>query len=157
MKDLKEILYKAGIVEIYGSTDMTIGGICFDSRKATEGSVVVATRGAQADGHQFIDAAIEKGSAAIVCEDLPKQKKAGVTYVRVSDGSEALSIMASNFFDNPSEKIKLVGVTGTNGKTTTSTLLFQLFRALGYGTGLLSTVKNQINDQIFPATHTTPD
>jgi len=157
MKKLKEILYKAGIIEVYGTTDLTITEICFDSRKATDGVVFAATRGTHQDGHRFINDVIAQGCKAIVCEELPMNKKSNVTYVRVKDSVEALSMMASNFFDNPSEKLKLVGITGTNGKTTVSTLLFQLFRTLGYGCGLLSTVKNQINDQTFSATHTTPD
>jgi UDP-N-acetylmuramoyl-L-alanyl-D-glutamate--2,6-diaminopimelate ligase len=157
MKKLKEILYKAGIIEVYGTTDLTITEICFDSRKATDGVVFAATPGTHADGHGFIEDVIVKGCKAIVCEELPAVKKTNVTYVRVKDSAEALSVMASNFFDNPSDKLKLVGITGTNGKTTVATLLFQLFHTLGYGSGLLSTVKNQINGQIFPATHTTPD
>ncbi len=140
-----------------GSTDISISDICFDSRKTKEGSLFVAVRGTQTDGHQYIKAVVEQGAVAVVCEQLPKNLTEGVTYVRVSDSAAALAQVASNFYGNPSEKIKLVGITGTNGKTTTATLLYQLFRALGFGTGLLSTVKNMVNDQVIPATHTTPD
>ena len=157
MKPLKDILYKAGILDVFGSTDTEIVDVCFDSRKARNGSLFVAVRGTQADGHGFISSVVEQGAAAIVCETLPEQRVAGVTYVRVQDSALALGQIAANFFGNPSEKLKLVGVTGTNGKTTTVTLLFQLFRRLGYGVGLLSTVRNQINDQVIPSTHTTPD
>src|SRR5260221_5239674 len=144
MKKLKDILYKAGIIEVYGTTEMMIYEVCFDSRKAAKGAVFVATRGTHVDGHQFISDVINKGCKAITCKKIPREMIDGVTYVRVKDSAEALSLMASNFFDNPSEKLKLVGITGTNGKTTVSTLLFQLFRTLGYGCGMLTTVKNQI-------------
>ena len=157
MKILKDIVYKTGILDVSGSTGISIADVCFDSRKAKEGSLFVAVKGTQSDGHQYIAAVIEKGVVAVVCEQLPKVKSEAVTYIRVSDSATALAQIASNFFGNPSEKIKLVGVTGTNGKTTVVTLLFQLFRSLGYSAGLLSTVKNQINDQVIPATHTTPD
>jgi UDP-N-acetylmuramoyl-L-alanyl-D-glutamate--2,6-diaminopimelate ligase len=157
MKILKDIIYKTGILDVAGSTDITVEDICFDSRKVKAGSLFVAVKGIQSDGHQFIQPVIEQGAVAIVCELLPKTLVAGITYVRVTDSAAALAHIASNFYGNPSEKLKLVGVTGTNGKTTTATLLFQLFRSLGYGTGLLSTVKNQVNDRVVPATHTTPD
>src|SRR4051812_5291160 len=157
MRLLKDILYKTGIEEVIGSTDIHIKSICFDSRKAKKGSLFVATTGTKVNGHQFIDEVIEKGAVAIVCEKLPEKKQEGITYVLVNDSAFALSIIACNFYDNPSEKLKLVGVTGTNGKTTIVTLLFHLFRELGYGVGLLSTVKNQINAQVIPSTHTTPD
>ncbi len=157
MKILKDVIYKTGILDVSGSTDIVVTDVCFDSRKAKEGSLFVAVKGTQVDGHQYINSVIEKGAVAIVCEQLPKVQAEGITYVRVSDSATALAQIASNFYGNPSEKIKLVGVTGTNGKTTVVTLLFQLFRSLGYGVGLLSTVKNQINDQVIPSTHTTPD
>lgn len=157
MKILKDIIYKTGILDVSGSTEISVADVCFDSRKVKEGSLFVAVKGTQVDGHQYIKAVIEQGAVAIVCELLPKVQAEGVTYVRVSDSATALAHIASNFYGNPSEKIKLVGVTGTNGKTTVATLLFQLFRSLGYSAGLLSTVKNQINDRIIPATHTTPD
>ncbi|MCX6290425.1 MAG: UDP-N-acetylmuramoyl-L-alanyl-D-glutamate--2,6-diaminopimelate ligase [Bacteroidetes bacterium] len=157
MKILKDILYKTGILDVSGSTEISVTDICFDSRKAKEGSLFIAMRGTQTDGHHYIQPVIEQGAVAIVCEQLPKILTEGVTYVRVGDSASALANIASNFYGNPSEKIKLVGVTGTNGKTTTATLLFQLFRSLGYHAGLLSTVKNQVNDQVIPSTHTTPD
>jgi UDP-N-acetylmuramoyl-L-alanyl-D-glutamate--2,6-diaminopimelate ligase len=157
MRLLKDILYKTGIEEVIGSTDVRIKNICFDSRKAKQGSLFVAITGTKVDGHQFIDEVIEKGAVAIICEKIPEKKREGITYVLVNNSAFALSIIAGNFYDNPSEKIRLVGVTGTNGKTTIVTLLFHLFRELGYGVGLLSTVKNQINELVIPSTHTTPD
>jgi UDP-N-acetylmuramoyl-L-alanyl-D-glutamate--2,6-diaminopimelate ligase len=157
MKVLKELLYKAGLTEVHGSTDVSIAEVCFDSRKANAGALFVATRGTQSDGHRFIKDVVDNGCKAIVCEELPAELKPDVTYVTVKDSAAALSIIASNFYENPSEKLKLVGVTGTNGKTTTTTLLYQLFRKSGKGAGLLSTVKNKINDREISATHTTPD
>jgi UDP-N-acetylmuramoyl-L-alanyl-D-glutamate--2,6-diaminopimelate ligase len=157
MKLLKDILYKAGIEEVKGSTDIRITDVCFDSRKVQKGCLFVAVPGTVVDGHKFIDEVISKGATAIVYQQVPQKMENGVTYVRVNDSSLALSVIASNYYNNPSEKLKLVGVTGTNGKTTIATLLFQLFRELGYGVGLLSTVKNQVNDRLIAATHTTPD
>lgn len=154
---LKELLYKAGMTGLHGTTELGISEVCFDSRRAKEGVVFVATRGTQSDGHRFISDVIGKGCKAIVCEEIPAEKKDGITYVAVNDSAYALSIIAGNFYGNPSEKLKLVGVTGTNGKTTTTTLLYNLFRKSGYGAGLLSTVRNMINDAEVPATHTTPD
>jgi UDP-N-acetylmuramoyl-L-alanyl-D-glutamate--2,6-diaminopimelate ligase len=143
--------------EIVGSTHMAISSVTFDSRTVKKDSLFVAIVGTTADGHLFIDKAIENGAIAIVCEALPENKNESVTYVKVTDSSFSLGIIACNYFDNPSEKLKLVGVTGTNGKTTTVTLLFNLFRSLGYSAGLLSTVQNKINNTIITATHTTPD
>jgi len=157
VKLLSDILYKVKLEEIIGSTHMAISSVTFDSRTVKKDSLFVATFGTNSDGHLFIDKAIENGAIAIVCEILPENKNESVTYVKVTDSSFALGIMACNYFDNPSEKLKLVGVTGTNGKTTTVTLLFNLFRSLGYSVGLLSTVQNKINNNIIPATHTTPD
>ncbi len=157
MKLLSDILYKVRLEEVRGSTHMAISSIAFDSRKVKKGSLFVATRGTTVDGHEFIAKAIELGAAAILCEDLPEDRAHGVTYVKVNDSSYSLGIISCNFFDNPSDKLKLVGVTGTNGKTTTVTLLFNLFKSLGYSVGLLSTVQNKINNTIIPATHTTPD
>jgi UDP-N-acetylmuramoyl-L-alanyl-D-glutamate--2,6-diaminopimelate ligase len=157
LKPLKDILYKAGIVDVVGNTALNITSICFDSRKIAEGCLFIAIRGSQTDGHQYLEQAVKLGVAVIVCEDFPAEMSNEVTYVKVKDTAAALGFIAANFYDNPSDKIKLVGITGTNGKTTTATLLFKLFRALGYNTGLLSTVRNQINDQTIPATHTTPD
>lgn len=157
MKVLKDILYKAGLQEVVGSTDISVSSICFDSRKAEKGSLFIAVKGTQSDGHKFIDQVTEKGASAVVCEEFPKQKKAGVMYVKVSDSEAALGQIASNFYDNPSEKLKLVGITGTNGKTTTATLLFDLFTSLGFNAGLISTVVYKVGSQEVPATHTTPD
>ncbi len=128
-----------------------------DSRKVGPGSLFIAIRGTVADGHNFIDTAIKQGAAAILCEELPENTAEGVAYVRVQDSARTMGLIAANFYNQPSQKLKLVGVTGTNGKTSVATLLFRLFRALGYRCGLLSTVQNQIDDQIIPATHTTPD
>ncbi|MFT7269404.1 MAG: UDP-N-acetylmuramoyl-L-alanyl-D-glutamate--2,6-diaminopimelate ligase [Roseivirga sp.] len=157
MKALKDILYKVSLQSTAGSTDLDVKSLAFDSRKVENGTVFIATKGTQSDGHDFIDQAIDQGAIAIVCEQLPINLKPDITYVEVKNSSEALGIMAANFYDNPSEKLKLVGVTGTNGKTTCVTLLFQVFRKLGYNVGLLSTVINQVNDEVIVATHTTPD
>jgi UDP-N-acetylmuramoyl-L-alanyl-D-glutamate--2,6-diaminopimelate ligase len=157
MKLLKDILYKAGIIEVIGSTNIAITALSFDSRKVEKDSLFIAIKGTLSDGHKYIDDTITKGAIAILCEELPEAINDKVTYIKVKDTSAALGIIAGNFYDNPSEKIKLVGITGTNGKTTTVTLLFSLFKKLGYKVGLLSTVKNQINNDIIPATHTTPD
>lgn len=140
-----------------GSTHTAISSITFDSRKVKKDTLFVATRGTATDGHKFIEMAIEAGAAAIVCEEVPEVMRENITYVKVADSTHALGFMACNYFDNPSQKLKLVGVTGTNGKTTTVTLLFNLFRALGNNVGLLSTVQNKINNTIIPASHTTPD
>jgi UDP-N-acetylmuramoyl-L-alanyl-D-glutamate--2,6-diaminopimelate ligase len=157
MKLLKDILYKAGLIEVAGSTNVAITAITFDSRKIEKDSLFVAVKGTLSDGHKYIDDTISKGAIAILCEEFPIAINEKVTYIKVKDTTLALGVVAANFYDNPSEKLKLVGVTGTNGKTTTVTLLFNLFKKLGYKTGLLSTVKNQINNDIIPATHTTPD
>ncbi len=154
---LKDILYKAPLLSTSGDTYIEILDITDDSRKVAEGCVFIAVKGLQSDGHQFIEQAIQKGAKSIVCEILPGKLINEITYIQVADSSKTLGILASNFFDNPSQKVKLIGVTGTNGKTTTVTLLFKLFRALGYNVGLISTIQNQINDQIFRSTHTTPD
>ncbi len=157
MKLLKDILYRVSLVEVVGSTNVAITAVSFDSRRIEKDSLFFAVRGTQSDGHKYIDETIVGGAIAIVCEVLPEKMDAKITYIKVSDSALALGIVASNFYDNPSEKIKLVGVTGTNGKTTTVTLLFNLFKKLGYKVGLLSTVKNQINNDVMPAVHTTPD
>lgn len=137
--------------------DTDVTSLIMDSRKAGAGSLFVAVRGTVTDGHQFIETAIQQGAAAIVCEELPDQTNPTVAYIRVQDSARTLGLMAANYYGQPSQKLKLVGVTGTNGKTSVATLLFRLFRALGYRCGLLSTVQNQIDDDIIPATHTTPD
>ena len=157
MSALKDILYKVALQSVSGDTAVEVAALVFDSRKVEANTAFIATRGTQADGHDYIIQAIEKGAVAIICEELPENLNTNVTYVQVKDSSEALGIIASNFFGNPSAKLKLVGVTGTNGKTTCVSLLFQLFKQLGYNVGLLSTVVNKINDEIIVATHTTPD
>lgn len=157
MKVLKDILYKVSLVSTSGYMEVDVKNIVFDSRKVEEGSAFVAIEGTQVNGHDYIDAALEKGAKAIVCEDLPENLKEGITWVQVGDSAKALGIMASNYYGNPSDEIQVVAITGTNGKTTTATLLHQLFIAMGYSTGLLSTVENKINEEVIPATHTTPD
>jgi len=157
MKLLKDILYKAGLVEVVGSTNVAIMSITFDSRKVEKDSLFVAVKGSLSDGHKYIDDTISKGAIAILCEEIPENLNEKITYIKVKDTTAALGVVASNFYGNPSESLKLVGVTGTNGKTTTVSLLFNLFKKLGYKVGLLSTVKNQINNDVIPATHTTPD
>lgn len=157
MKLLSDILYKVRLEEVVGSTHMAITSVEFDSRKVKKGSLFVATIGTAVDGHNYIQKAIELGAIAIVCEHIPEQRDENVSYVKVTDSGYALGVIACNFYDNPSEKLKLVGVTGTNGKTTTVTLLFNLFKAMGYSVGLLSTVQNKINNTVIPSTHTTPD
>lgn len=157
MKLLKDILYKTGIEEVIGSTQVAIEKICFDSREVEKFSLFVAVSGTQVDGHQFVEKAIEDGAVAIVCEVFPENIIEGVSYVRVQNSALAMGFIAANFFDNPSSEIKLVGITGTNGKTTTATLLHDLFAGLGYKAGLLSTVVNKIGNEEIPSTHTTPD
>lgn len=157
MKLLKDILYKVSLIEVIGSTNVAITAISFDSRKIEKDSLFIAVTGAQSNGHAFINDTVTKGAIAIICEELPLTINEKITYVKVKDSTLALAIIASNFYGNPSEHIKIIGITGTNGKTTTATLLFNLFKNLGYKVGLLSTVKNQINNEIISATHTTPD
>lgn len=157
MKVLKDILYKVSLTSTIGDMERRVSSIVFDSRRVEERSAFVAVPGTQVDGHEFIATALDKGATVIICERLPEVIREGITYVQVVNSAKALGIMASNFFDNPSDKIKVVAVTGTNGKTTTVTLLHQLFVAMGYSTGLLSTVENKINSEVIPATHTTPD
>ena len=156
-KILQEILVGIEVSTIKGSLTTEIKNIEFDSRKVTAGSLFVAQKGTQVDGHQFVPKVIEMGAVAILCENLPAELAEEVTYIQVADTARAMGRMASNFYDNPSSKLKLVGVTGTNGKTSSVTLLFKLFRQLGYHTGLLSTVQNQIDEEVIPSTHTTPD
>lgn len=154
---LSDLLQNISLKSTFGNSEIEVTGIQFDSRKVEDGSVFVATRGTATDGHDFIGAAIEKGAKAIICEIQPSDKQDGITYIQVENSSDALGRMASAWYDFPSSKLKLVGVTGTNGKTTIATLLYQLFRELRYKTGLLSTVCNYINEQAIEATHTTPD
>jgi UDP-N-acetylmuramoyl-L-alanyl-D-glutamate--2,6-diaminopimelate ligase len=157
MKHLSELIYKAGLEQVIGATERVIKNVCFDSRKVVNNTLFVATRGTQVDGHEFIGESIEKGAIAIVCETLPRKLNDDVTYVRVKDSAEVLGVIASNFHDNPSSKLNLIGITGTNGKTTVATLLFNLFRKLGYKAGLISTVSNRIDKEEITSTHTTPD
>lgn len=157
MKAIKDILYKVSLVSTHGDMEAGVDQIVFDSRKVAKGSAFVAVSGTQVDGHRFIPQAIEEGATVIICEQLPDTAVEGVTYVQVLNAQKALGIMAANFYDHPSEKLKVIAITGTNGKTTTATLLHQLFMELGYITGLLSTVENKINETVLPATHTTPD
>lgn len=157
MQILKDILYKVNIRAVEGSTDVEINEIQTDSRKVKKGAVFIAVKGTAKDGHQFIDQATENGASVIVCEALPAVKKEGVIYVQVENSAAAAGFIAHNFFGQSSEKLKVVGVTGTNGKTTIVTLLYKLFTVLGYKCGLLSTVENKIGDRVVAATHTTPD
>ncbi|QMU29409.1 UDP-N-acetylmuramoyl-L-alanyl-D-glutamate--2,6-diaminopimelate ligase [Adhaeribacter radiodurans] len=157
MPFLENILAPVSVVRLIGPSDVAIQGLTFDSRQATSGKAFFAIRGVQADGHAFIFKAIEAGCSVIICEILPEGLSSQVTYVQVNDSAEALALMAAGFYDHPSKKLKLVGVTGTNGKTTCVTLLHKLFRELGYNAGMLSTVQNQINETVLPASHTTPD
>ncbi len=157
MKELRDILYKVHITSTSGDMAITIKGICFDSRKVKEGYLFIAVKGTQSDGHDYIERAVNTGAIAIIAERLPEAVSEKVTYVTVKDSAEGLGIIASNFYNNPSQKITLVGVTGTNGKTTVVTLLYKLFNSLGHRSGMLSTVVNKIVDKEIPSTHTTPD
>ncbi|WP_428229992.1 UDP-N-acetylmuramoyl-L-alanyl-D-glutamate--2,6-diaminopimelate ligase [Flavobacterium sp.] len=157
MKILKDILYKVAIESVTGSTEIDIRKIDFDSRKIEEKDVFVAIRGSLSDGHDYIEKAIQLGAVAIICDTLPEHVEKGITYIKVKDTNAALAFMAANYFGNPSEKLKLVGVTGTNGKTTIASLLFQLFQKAGFKVGLLSTVKIMVDETEYKATHTTPD
>ena len=157
MKYLKDILYKVAVDSVIGSTDILIGNIEFDSRRIKKESLFVAQKGLMVDGHKFISKAINEGAIAVICEKIPTKTEPHVTYVRVPDSDTALSIIASNFYGNPSEKLKLIGITGTNGKTTIATLLYRLFKRAGYKVGLLSTIKIMIDDKELETSHTTPD
>ncbi|MBL0740138.1 UDP-N-acetylmuramoyl-L-alanyl-D-glutamate--2,6-diaminopimelate ligase [Chryseolinea lacunae] len=157
MRELKDILYKVSLTSSYGDMNGEVKGICFDSRKVQAGFLFIAVKGTQSDGHAYIAKAIDLGATAIVCELLPDSINEKVTFVTVKNSAQALGIIASNYYGNPSEKVKLTGVTGTNGKTTVATLLYKLFNALGHKAGLLSTVENRIVKEVVPSTHTTPD
>lgn len=146
-----------GILERRGAEDVEITSLQQDSRKVDAGSVFFAVRGTVSDGHAFIGAALEKGAVAVVCEELPGNLLPGIAYLKVRDSSVAMGCMASAFYGNPSRELKLVGITGTNGKTTTVTLLYRLFKSLGYEAGLLSTIENRVGDRVVPSTHTTGD
>lgn len=157
MIELKDVLYKVAINTVVGDTTIRINKIAFDSRKITANDVFVAAKGVVSDGHDYINQVINEGVVAIVCEKIPEVVITGVTYIQVKDSNAALAIMASNYYGSPSENLKLVGVTGTNGKTTVATLLYELFKKAGYKVGLLSTVKILVDTKEYKATHTTPD
>ncbi|MGZ5253143.1 MAG: UDP-N-acetylmuramoyl-L-alanyl-D-glutamate--2,6-diaminopimelate ligase [Flavitalea sp.] len=154
---LQDILYKVQIRSVAGSTSLEVSGVQTDSRKVEPGVAFIAIRGYAADGHAYIPLAIDKGAIAIICEELPQDIKEGITYIQVTNSAHAAGLMAHNYYGQPSERVHLVGVTGTNGKTTIATLLFKLFSSLGYHCGLVSTVENRIGEEIIPSTHTTPD
>ena len=157
MRYLSDILTNVPFTELQGSADVAITAVVFDSRKVQPGCLFVAVRGTLVDGHDYIEQAVKQGAVAVICEDLPAHVTGEVDFLMVADSAKVLGKVAANFYDNPSDQLKLVGVTGTNGKTTVATLLYQLFRELGYKCGLLSTVENQINGEIVASTHTTPD
>ncbi len=154
---LREIVYKVSIEAVKGSTDITINAIDFDSRKIGSNDLFIAIRGTQSNGHDFIGKAIEQGATAIVCDTFPAEIAEGITYIQVKDTNKALAFIAANYYGNPSHSLKLVGITGTNGKTTIASLLYQLFQKAGHKVGLLSTVKIMVDEVEYKATHTTPD
>jgi UDP-N-acetylmuramoyl-L-alanyl-D-glutamate--2,6-diaminopimelate ligase len=157
MKLLKDVIYGIRIEEVKGNTNVALENVSFDTREVQNLSLFVAIKGTNTDGHNFINKAEESGACAIVCQELPKILKDEITYIKVSDSAESLGIIASNFYDNPSDKLKLVGITGTNGKTTCATLLYDLYRLMGYKSGLISTVNIKISHKTYPSTHTTPN
>ncbi|WP_339653217.1 UDP-N-acetylmuramoyl-L-alanyl-D-glutamate--2,6-diaminopimelate ligase [uncultured Maribacter sp.] len=157
MKQLKDILYGVHLTAVSGTTSCDIASVCFDSREVKASDAFVAIKGTLTDGHKYIDAVVATGARAIICEQLPTNMVEGVTYVEVENGNQALALMASNYYDTPSKNLTLVGVTGTNGKTTVSSLLYQLFKKAGYKVGLLSTIKIMVDDTEYPTKHTTPD
>src|SRR6201996_9855847 len=157
MRYLSDIIEGLAFTELQGSVDMEISCVVFDSRKVVPGCLFVAVKGTVVDGHDYILQAIEQGAVAVICEELPSRVTGEVDFLMVADSAVALGVVAANFYENPSKQLKLVGVTGTNGKTTIATLLYNLFRDLGYKCGLLSTVENQVNGRVIASTHTTPD
>lgn len=157
MKKVRDILTGIKMTEVIGDLSCSFNKLDFDSRKISKGDLFIATKGTQVDGHTFIEQVIKKGAVAIICEELPKEISETVCYIKVENSQKALGIVAANYYDNPSQKLTLVGVTGTNGKTTIATLLYQLFTDLGYYTGLLSTIENKIGERTITSTHTTPD
>ena len=157
MKLLKDILYKVAVNTVYGTTDMAISKVEFDSRKVEKGALFVAQKGVTVDGHKYIENVIEAGVKVIVCEKMPLSLVDGVTYVQVADSNSALAIIASNYYNNPSEKLTLIGITGTNGKTTIASLLYRLLKKGGKKVGLLSTVNIMVDETTYVATHTTPN
>lgn len=157
MKQLNDILTAVQPLQVTGDTSVNVTGLHIDSRKVGQGSVFIAVKGTQVDGHEYIEKAIGQGAIAIIAETIPVDKKDGVVYILVKDSASAAGLLASAFYGNPTQHMKVVGVTGTNGKTTVCTLLYQLFEKLGYKCGLISTVQNHIHDKVVAATHTTPD
>ena len=157
MQTLKDILVSIEPLQISGDTGIAVNGLCIDSRKVTAGDVFIAVKGTLSDGHAFIGKAIADGAVAIICEVMPEQKEENITYIKVKESAAVVGLIADAFCGFPSSQLKIVGITGTNGKTTTATLLYQLFEKLGYRCGLLSTVQNHIHTEIVAATHTTPD
>jgi len=157
LKSVKDILAKVLVNAIQGNTEIKVNAIVFDSRNVQKNCLFAAQKGLLFDGHQFIDKAIELGAVAILCEKLPENLVKNITYIQVEDSNSALALIASNFYGNPSSKLKLIGITGTNGKTTVATLLYKLFQNAGYKSGLLSTVKIMVDTKQFEATHTTPN
>jgi len=157
MKRLSDLLYGVNLLEVRGNTAVEISDMTFDSRAAKQGFAFIATKGTQTDGHNFITKAVAQGTSAVVCETFPENIEPSVCYVKVDNTTRALGLMAANFYDHPSKRLKLVAVTGTNGKTTVATLLYRMFNTMGQRSGLLSTVENRIGDLVVPATHTTPD
>ena len=155
--NLQELLYKVSIIKVVGATNIEVDTIAFDSRKVKINSLFVAVKGTQSDGHTYISQTIKEGARVVVLEDMPSNLNDAITYVQVADSNKALGIIAANFYDNPSEKLKLVGVTGTNGKTTIVSLLSELFGMINVKVGMLSTIQNKIIDKVIPSTHTTPD
>lgn len=154
---LKELLKDIPVIAIVGSEDVEITDVNIDSRRIKDGHLFIAMKGTQVDGHKFVPKAIELGAKAVMCEDMPEEKAEGVTYVQVESTEDVVGKVATTFHGNPSTKLKLVGVTGTNGKTTIATLLYNMFSKMGHKCGLLSTVCNYIVDEAVPADHTTPD
>jgi UDP-N-acetylmuramoyl-L-alanyl-D-glutamate--2,6-diaminopimelate ligase len=157
MKSLEQILINVTLSRVSGSLELELTGIALDSRLVKPGFAFVAVSGTQTDGHDYIEKAIENGAISIIFEESRVETDQRVTWIKVQDSAEALGIISSNWYGNPSRQLTLVAVTGTNGKTTTATLLYQLFQNLGYRVGLLSTVENKIGEEIIPSTHTTPD
>ncbi|MDR0970422.1 MAG: UDP-N-acetylmuramoyl-L-alanyl-D-glutamate--2,6-diaminopimelate ligase [Lentimicrobiaceae bacterium] len=154
---LINILKSCPVEAIYGNAERIVSELTFDSRKVVRDAAFFAIKGTTNDGHEYISKAIKLGATTIVCEQIPDEKQTEITYIKVTDSAQALAIAASNYFDNPSQSLKLIGVTGTNGKTTTATLLYKLFASLGYACGLISTIENLIDGKHIDATHTTPD
>jgi len=157
MKILKNILDQVGIIEVIGTLERNIKSVCFDSRDITTGDLFIAVRGTRTDGHKYLEEAIKTGASAVVCEEYPTSISDESTYILVKNSARALAEISSNFFDRPSGKLRLIGITGTNGKTTIATLLYRLVIEMGYPAALLSTIETRINDKVLESTHTTPD